>query len=284
MNIKLLSLIAIIQTSVCMVHAQPNLSFESYDSTTKLVAWDIISGKGLRTTMRLINNIPFAPTQGVFYLSLQSDTISTPKKPAVLKHRFPLSDTPSTIYFDAFFAPISSSQNGSIEVLFTNQLDTVLWFKKNIEPIADSTNPNLIPLRWNHYGFDLSSFYRNTILPDSATITIMNDTDAPNNNVSPIFFIDNLRFSDFLLSTRDIDEQQTFHVYPNPASNMIQIASNIAVFTYILTDSYGKVINTENINADTPINVSNLTSGVYFLYIQSNTSHQTVHKVLIKNK
>ena len=168
-------------------------------------------------------------------------------------------------------------------MLFTNQLDTVLWFKKNIEPIADSTNPNLIPLRWNRYGFDLNSFYRNTILPDSATITIVNDTDAPSNNASPIFMVDNLHFSDFLLSTRNINEQQTFHVYPNPASNMIQIASNIDVFTYILTDSYGKVIYNEKINADTPINVSHLTSGVYFLYIQSNTSHQTVHKILIKN-
>ena len=266
-----------------MVHAQSNLSFESYDSSAKLVAWNIISGNGLRTTMKLINNIPFAPTEGVFYISLQSDTISIPKKAAVLRNRFPFSDTPSTIYFDAFFAPITSLQKGSIEVLFTNQLDTVLWFKKNIEPIADSTNPNLIPLRWNRYGFDLNSFYRDTILPDSATITILNDADAPNNNASPIFMLDNLHFSDFLLSTRNIDEQQTFHVYPNPASNMIQIASNIDVFTYILSDSYGKVICNEKINTDTPINVSHLNSGVYFLFIQSNTSHQTVHKILIKN-
>lgn len=279
---KLVTLIAILHSTLYIAQAQSNLSFELYDSTSKLIAWEIKSGTSLRTTMNLLNNIPFAPTQGVFYISLQSDKISTPKKPAVLKHRIPFSDTPTTIYFDAFFAPVTGSQKGSIEVLFTKQLDTVLWFIRNIEPVTDSTNPNLVPIRWNRYGFDLSSFYRNNEVPDSATITIMNDTDAPSNNASPIFFMDHIRFSDFLLSDREINNLQTFHVYPNPASDIIQIASNTDRFTYKLTDSYGKTIYTENIQADTPINVSNLASGIYFLYIQSNTSLQTVHKILIK--
>ncbi|SFN85936.1 Por secretion system C-terminal sorting domain-containing protein [Paenimyroides ummariense] len=73
-----------------------------------------------------------------------------------------------------------------------------------------------------------------------------------------------------------INEQlaQSFNLYPNPATNVINITNseNISVKQVEIYDITGKLINSQNFNNETEIqlNIENLTSGTYLLHLHTN--------------
>jgi len=86
--------------------------------------------------------------------------------------------------------------------------------------------------------------------------------------------------------TLSISEQlaQSFNLYPNPATNIVNITNNenISIKQVEIYDVTGKLINTQNFNNETEIqlNVETLTSGTYMLHLQTNEG--TAIKKLIK--
>jgi Leucine-rich repeat (LRR) protein len=98
------------------------------------------------------------------------------------------------------------------------------------------------------------------------------DFNAPiiTNNYTTEVAEDNLSISDF--------DQIEFRLYPNPASNSIKIISNSTIEQISILDINGRLMKKMVINEQKPqyaIDVENLTYGIYFLQIQSNTSRKT---------
>lgn len=86
--------------------------------------------------------------------------------------------------------------------------------------------------------------------------------------------------------TVGIDEYQAqmVQIYPNPASQSIIIKNSsdaLEIDSYQIYDQYGKLISTNSFNIDnTLINVSDLTTGIYFVRLQTNMG--VINKKFVK--
>ena len=106
--------------------------------------------------------------------------------------------------------------------------------------------------------------------------------NAGNEQPDPeILFIDDLRWDSESLSVSEVAENTTFSVYPNPSDNMINIKSITQVIDFEIYDLSGKCVlknNRENINISA-INISTLSTGIYFLTLRSSSISQTIKVV-----
>lgn len=104
-----------------------------------------------------------------------------------------------------------------------------------------------------------------------------------NSPKSAYYYIDNItvmKTSEYIASNKEIDKK-SFTVYPNPATDIINIESeNEIVKSIEIIDVNGKSIPLNSINNQT-IDISSLANGVYFLKIKSNTGEE-VHKIIKK--
>jgi len=75
-----------------------------------------------------------------------------------------------------------------------------------------------------------------------------------------------------LVTSVDELTQNTFSFFPNPASNVLNLKANEVIEALTITDMSGRVVKTINSNntKQTSIDVSDLTSGVYFVQVVSN--------------
>lgn len=91
---------------------------------------------------------------------------------------------------------------------------------------------------------------------------------------------------EFTVGTLGIEniEKDKISVYPNPFNDIISINSNTSIGKITLHDILGKVINTYNniIEKDKSINTSELSKGIYFLTIESETSKKKTIKLIKK--
>ena len=75
------------------------------------------------------------------------------------------------------------------------------------------------------------------------------------------------------LAIKEISPEK-FNLYPNPATNIVNITNseNLLIKQVEIYDVAGKLINTQNFNNETEIqlNIENLTSGTYILHLQTN--------------
>ncbi|WP_299761189.1 T9SS type A sorting domain-containing protein [uncultured Dokdonia sp.] len=81
-----------------------------------------------------------------------------------------------------------------------------------------------------------------------------------------------------VLSVQDVSIESAISLYPNPATDVIQITSEIALTNVEVYNINGQLVLTSNPVAE--INISKLSSGVYFVTLYSETSFIT--KKLIK--
>ena len=89
------------------------------------------------------------------------------------------------------------------------------------------------------------------------------------------------------LATTETNTLQSVYLYPNPTSNLLQIAIENKLDTpenYTIINSLGQVIKTKKIDtdADLNINVSNLTQGIYFLKLSKNNSETSTIRFIKK--
>jgi len=88
------------------------------------------------------------------------------------------------------------------------------------------------------------------------------------------------------LGFADLSLENGITMYPNPALNKVTIknSNNVKLDQLAIYDVYGRLINTidlRDMQQEKIINVSDLTSGIYMLHLQSNGARTT--KRLIKN-
>lgn len=87
------------------------------------------------------------------------------------------------------------------------------------------------------------------------------------------------------LGENELEQTPSFSVYPNPATDIVNVSVNnmSGNSSFILFDIVGKeIMNANLINGVNPIDVSNLTPGVYFYSIKNDNNIIETKKVVIK--
>lgn len=79
------------------------------------------------------------------------------------------------------------------------------------------------------------------------------------------------------------ENAEKFSVYPNPASDVLYISSTVSEpYTVTIFDSVGKQLFTQHVqNRQATVDVSSLSSGLFFVEIRTKTA-KTVQKVVIQ--
>lgn len=118
------------------------------------------------------------------------------------------------------------------------------------------------------------------LLSDSQTVSIPKYRNVGDR---AYYFIDNItvmKTSEYIASNKEIDKK-SFTVYPNPATDIINIESEDELVKSIeINDVNGRLIPLNSINNQT-IDISSLASGTYFVKIKSDKGVE-VHKVVKK--
>ena len=85
------------------------------------------------------------------------------------------------------------------------------------------------------------------------------------------------KFSNNSLATNEFESESSVYLYPNPTSNLLQIAVENKLDipeNYTIINTLGQIVKARKIDseADLSVNVSNLTQGIYFLKLSKNQS------------
>ena len=100
------------------------------------------------------------------------------------------------------------------------------------------------------------------------------ETQSSTDNFS-IGGVRNLVFGQIITETEDIEQAvQELSAYPNPCGDVLNISQSTTGARYFIYDLNGSLIQSDK--ASSMINVSNLTTGVYFLKLVGQTNTQTL--------
>jgi len=100
------------------------------------------------------------------------------------------------------------------------------------------------------------------------------ETQSSTENFS-IGGVRNLVFGNIITETEDIEQAvQELSAYPNPCGDVLNISQNTMGARYFIYDLNGSLIQSDK--AFSRINVSTLTTGVYFLKLVGQTNTQTL--------
>jgi len=114
--------------------------------------------------------------------------------------------------------------------------------------------------------------YINKITFQSGDLVV--ETQSSTDNFS-IGGVRNLVFGQIITETEDIEQAvQELSAYPNPCGDVLNISQNTTGARYFIYDLNGSLIQSDK--AFSRINVSNLTTGVYFLQLVGQTNTQTL--------
>lgn len=210
-------------------------------------------------SIKIENHIPLSNCST--YGFAQTNNNNNPCTPA-----FPITGHPTNLcgYYKCF-----PQNNDTIQIglmLFQNGV----WIA-GAEFITTNTVSN-----WTSFNIPISAY----INADSATIVLAafyNDTTCgfpfgPFGN--SVLYVDNISFDNLITSVSEqTSENTTFNLYPSPASDIVTLnianASN-ADFTLNIYNLIGKLIKSEKLQQNQqPINIGDLSDGVYFVEIKS---------------
>jgi hypothetical protein len=130
---------------------------------------------------------------------------------------------------------------------------------------------------------DLITFkvWRNGVeIAAEATFT----SDMPNQNVfakDGISAVEGLKAG--VTAVNDLSNEFTANLYPNPATDVVNINTNFVISNIKVINYVGQVIFENNPEQeDFQINTSNLVSGMYFVQIESNEGYVITKRLTIK--
>lgn len=178
--------------------------------------------------------------------------------------------------------------NTNDEVSFPNQL--TVWNKLGLNNYGDTVNviPNSCPYANSKMLFT-SNVYTGAITPNHNSTMVDNYTPKDGNGF-PLFeevwkYMLNLCGITTSIQLPE-KENDTFHVYPNPATNEVNISVNRKLYkvTINLSDLFGKVVLNESYSTLTSTKISlknKLNPGIYFLTLSSGELVQT-EKIIIE--
>lgn len=142
--------------------------------------------------------------------------------------------------------------------------------------VGVTVNPTLAtgfvyPKVWTQYSFTVSGLTGPTAVKFAFRYFVTNG--GPSGANSDIIGIDTFVVNRAL--SRDDFFANNFSMYPNPSTGIVNLASKntMAINTIQITDLNGRVVRNINANgvSETQINISELTSGVYFLNVQTDS-------------
>ncbi|MCU0441651.1 MAG: T9SS type A sorting domain-containing protein [Bacteroidia bacterium] len=215
-------LLFVCKAMLSLAIAQPtNPSFEWADSTGATAFWQLKQGKVLRYSVLQFGSLPFTPSNGNYFVSLETDTTNAPIA-CVFQQSFAVSDTIRKIEFDYLYLPQTSLQRAGFKATGTKwnggQQDTLFTFTDSLAPVTDS---NAVLLQWNPYQTTLP--FNSTA--DTIHLQFTNDIDnAPSKQVR--LLVDHVRVGKFPVGLETIKSSLSFDVFPNPASTQVNITSN----------------------------------------------------------
>ncbi|MDH6251475.1 hypothetical protein M2347_001202 [Chryseobacterium sp. H1D6B] len=95
--------------------------------------------------------------------------------------------------------------------------------------------------------------------------------------------IDNLMIQSSSLATSEVSKISSFKIYPNPASDYINISSDSRISEIAIFDLSGKQLTTLKYeNAPITIPVNNLSTGIYIIQVKNTDGSITSHKFIKK--
>jgi hypothetical protein len=178
---------------------------------------------------------------------------------------------------------ISALQSGCNIPITTNPISQSVSPNDNIQFIASSTNPN-VTYRWQTDSGTGYVYINNGGQYSGALDDTLNITAATLANNGQLFrciitvgtcavatTVATLTVGN--VGIDEITKEKTIVAYPNPAANQITLKSKTASIgsTYQIIDQLGKVVlKGEVTNEDLTINISNLQTGNYLIYLDSN--------------
>ncbi len=147
--------------------------------------------------------------------------------------------------------------------------------------VLATINPNqtltAYPTGWTRYSYTVTGLSAPTQCKFAFRYNVLNG--GPNGQRSDIIGVDTFSVDTFDLATNQ-NTFQNFDVYPNPANNSITVTSstNSLISQIQITDLNGRVVNNtiENSVVSSEINISNLTSGIYFVKVSSKQGTSTL--------
>ena len=111
----------------------------------------------------------------------------------------------------------------------------------------------------------------NKITFQSGDVVVETQTSTDNFSIGGVR---NLVFGNIITETEDIEQViQELSAYPNPCGDVLNISQNTTDSRYFIYDLNGSLIQSDK--ASSTINVSNLTTGIYFFTLVDKTSTQT---------
>lgn len=137
---------------------------------------------------------------------------------------------------------------------------------------------------------DANGFYKYTITGPTAVNVIFNNGSGGSANQTPDLINKTNGFSytwgnptsKALGETANKDETiNIIRIYPNPVSQTLQIESTSAVSGFSIFSPQGTTVLESNTNANT-IDVSRLSSGLYFVLIRFENGQETMQKIIKK--
>lgn len=75
---------------------------------------------------------------------------------------------------------------------------------------------------------------------------------------------------------RENESHHQLSIYPNPTSDKLYIATSVEIKNYQLCDAFGRVVSEGLITESRNINVSTISTGVYFLKLETNSEVQVL--------
>ena len=112
----------------------------------------------------------------------------------------------------------------------------------------------------------------------NVTLTVGNACRS--NTISTSINYTGLNTDEFLLEENNNDLQ----IFPNPASNSFNISGMIGSYTIQILDVLGKQLQTfSNAEQNMKIDISNVTTGLYFVkFVNNGNNHQFTKKIIVK--
>ena len=138
--------------------------------------------------------------------------------------------------------------------------------------VADTNNHKIRKI--NTSGYSISPSLPTGLVFDATTGTI---SGTPTTTISPTTFtvtaynssgssVATINIETSVLGTNTFNNQRIFSIYPNPATNELYVKSiTDEELNYNITNTIGQIIQQGIINTNQPIDVTNLTAGLYFI-------------------
>jgi hypothetical protein len=169
---------------------------------------------------------------------------------------------------------------------------------------SNFTSGNLVFSNNNLSGLTLGANYVTATSAFFTPITLLNDTTTTISDINWVNAFTNLgtkpdcrlqptslvanngnfsstKFTGGFVGVGEINKIINVGFYPNPASNFLTIKSE-SIINLTITDQLGRLVLTNSVNGSETIDISNLTSGIYFLNINQNKNSITSKLIVSK--